>query len=114
MNYGGNDEIQRAAQRAIQTMQENNPNMKLKELNLNSFRLKSDFEVLNIPEPDLIIRTKTGEGVDPYKTSGFLPFAQEKAIWYYLSKMYPKFTIQDYKLAIEYFHKNAEKRNFGK
>ena len=58
-------------------------------------------------EPDLIIRTggKT-------RTSNFLPWQSVYSEWFFTEKMWPEFTKQDLKKAIQHFE--DVQRNFGK
>ena len=58
-------------------------------------------------EPDLIIRTG-----DRRRTSNFLPWQSIYSEWFFLEKMWPEFTKEDLKEAIEHFSKSQ--RNFGK
>ncbi|NPA22343.1 MAG: di-trans,poly-cis-decaprenylcistransferase [Candidatus Micrarchaeota archaeon] len=57
--------------------------------------------------PDIVIRT--GGQV---RTSGFLPIQTEYSEWFFLEKLWPDFSFEDYKKILEDFQKRQ--RNFGK
>jgi tritrans,polycis-undecaprenyl-diphosphate synthase [geranylgeranyl-diphosphate specific] len=92
--YGGRQEILSAVKRLIEEKKEIN------EKNFQDSLWTSD-------EPDLIIRTG-GEK----RTSNFLPWQSVYSEWLFLDKMWPEFTKQDLKEAIDEFEKRE--RRFGK
>jgi undecaprenyl diphosphate synthase len=93
INYGGRDEIVRAAQKASlegeiteQTLQDN--------LDLND-------------QPNLIIRTGGHSRI-----SNFLLWQGAYSEWYFSDKLWPDFSSKDLESAIEFY--NSQDRNFGK
>lgn len=96
IDYGGRDEILRAVNRAVREGKE-----------LDEKGLKNLLDTRDIPDPDLIIRT--GE---EKRLSGYLPFQSTYAELIFLDKLFPDFTPQDLRNAIEEFEER--KRRFGK
>lgn len=94
VSYGGRDEIVRAIQK-FQTTGEN-----ITEENLSK-HLDSALE------PDLIIRTGGKK-----RLSNFLMWQSAYSELYFLDKMWPEFTEQDLKEAVQFLQN--EQRNFGK
>jgi len=92
--YGGRQEIISAIKQLVKTKKEIN------EKNFQESLWLSD-------EPDMIIRTG-GE----QRTSNFLPWQSAYSEWVFLDKMWPEFTKQDLKKAIQEFR--SRERRFGK
>lgn len=92
--YSGRREIISAVKRLIEE------NKEINEKNFQDSLWLSD-------EPDFIIRT--GE---EKRTSNFLPWQSVYSEWIFLDKMWPEFTKEDLKSAIEEF--NNRERRFGK
>ncbi|MEI6728016.1 MAG: polyprenyl diphosphate synthase [bacterium] len=93
INYGGRDEIVRAAQKAsltgLITEQSLAENLDLKD------------------EPNLIIRTGGHSRI-----SNFLLWQGAYSEWYFSDKLWPDFSPKDLETAIEFY--NNQDRNFGK
>jgi undecaprenyl diphosphate synthase len=94
-NYGGRDEIIRAIKKI--------PAQKLETLDEAAFRSYLD---LDIKDPDLIIRT-AGE----QRMSNFLLWQSAYSELYFSPKLWPDFTEDDLKSALEEF--KARNRKFG-
>lgn len=96
INYGGRNEIIRAAQKLRQTRQV------FSEENLNRA-----LDSRGQPDPDLLIRTGGQQ-----RLSNFLPWQLTYTELYFTTKMWPEFREVDLNCAIKFFHK--QQRNFGK
>ncbi len=92
--YGGRNEILGAAKRLAES------GLEFTEKNLERF--------LYIPSyPDLVIRTS-----GTVRTSGFMPWQTAYSEWYFSSKLWPEFDIDEMKKAIDdYF---SRERRFGR
>lgn len=95
IDYGGEDEIQRAERRK----DESNSTKEIKEY--------LDTSLQNIPYLDLVIRTG-GER----RTSGFMPLQSSYAEWVFEEKMFPDFTVEVFQKALDEF--SLRMRRFGK
>ena len=97
LNYGSKEEILNACKKLL-----------LKRKNKISF---NDFEdnlyTKNIPNPDIMIRTGGNK-----RLSNFLLWQLAYSEIFFVDKLWPEFTENDYKKIIKKFHKT--KRNFGK
>ena len=102
-NYGGRDEILRACKKIMQDVEEG----KLKSNEMNEDLFSSYLDTINIPDPDLMIRT-SGE----IRTSNFLPWQLTYTEFYFTSCLWPDFTTKELDKAIDEF--NNRKRRFGK
>ena len=102
-NYGGRDEILRACKKIMQDVEEG----KLKSNEMNEDLFSSYLDTINIPDPDLMIRT-SGE----IRTSNFLPWQLTYTEFYFTSCLWPDFTTKEFDKAIDEF--NSRKRRFGK
>lgn len=96
LNYGGQAEIVRAAQK----LQKNG-----QKISIANFAQALDSR--GQPEPDLLIRTGGQK-----RLSNFLPWQMVYTELYFLAKMWPEFQAQDLKKALNFYHR--QKRNFGK
>ena len=98
-NYGGRDEIVRAANALLQEQ--------VSEITLANLSQALDTGMTNLPDPDLIIRTG-GE----QRLSGFMSWQAAYSELYFSAKMMPEWTRQDLRLAVaEYANRQ---RRFGK
>ena len=97
-NYGGRDEILRAAQRAIQSG--------ISSHELNSETFETHLDTHGLPDPDLVIRT-SGEK----RISNFLLWQAAYAEFVFTDVMWPDFTRRDLEQAIEEFQ--MRDRRFG-
>ena len=99
MAYGGREEIIDAINKILIDFK-NNSNLKINEDNFKNYLyLKS--------EPDLIIRTGNAK-----RTSNFLLWQSNYSEWFFIDKMWPEFTKNDFKECISEFH--SRERRFGK
>ncbi len=96
INYGGRDEILRAAKKLMK--------LDLQDITKESFTKLLD--TADIPDADLIIRTG-GEK----RTSGFLLWQSEYAEYIFLDKLFPDTTPQDLRDSVEEFYNR--KRRYG-
>lgn len=102
MNYGGRDEIRRAVQKIAQDVKDN----KLAVGNITQELISSYLDSAGTPDPELIIRT-SGE----LRTSNFLMWQSAYSEYYITDKLWPDFTIEDFKDAIASYQ--SRDRRFG-
>ncbi|MDR2807991.1 MAG: di-trans,poly-cis-decaprenylcistransferase [Spirochaetaceae bacterium] len=95
INYGGRDEIIRAANRLISV-----------GLPITEETINKNLDNPDVPDPDLIIRT-AGE----YRTSNFLLWEAAYAEYYISDKLWPDFLEEDFDAALSAFQKRI--RRFG-
>ena len=102
LGYNGQSEIVDAAKKLAVDYKENN--LDLEAMDENAFRkyLYADFE-----GPDLIIRTGQTQ-----RLSGFLTYQSAYSELYFSGKLWPEFSEQDLKLAVDSYHERT--RKFGK
>lgn len=93
INYGGRDEIIRAAQKASLSG------------TITEQSLQQNLDLVD--EPNLIIRTGGHSRI-----SNFLLWQGAYSEWYFSNKLWPDFTTEDLQKAIEFY--NNQDRNFGK
>ena len=100
LSYGARDEILRAVNRLVQERKATDKAV-----------TESDFEQVldtkNFPDPDLFIRT-SGE----YRISNYLLWQMAYTELYFSKKMWPEFTAEDLKVALQEFARRE--RRFGK
>lgn len=96
LDYGGEDEVLRAEERLRVSGDDNK--------SVGDFL---DTTFLDVPSPDLIIRTG-GE----FRTSGFMPLQSTYSEWVFEEKMFPDFDTQAFQSAIDKY--NSRTRRFGK
>lgn len=99
INYGGRDEIIRAINRWIK-----DPNKEPEKLNEEIFRSYLDNN--DLPDPDLIIRSAGDQ-----RSSNFLLWESAYSEYFYSEKLWPDFTEEDLRSAVDNFAKR--KRKFG-
>jgi undecaprenyl diphosphate synthase len=102
LNYGGRDEIVRAAKRIIADLE--NSKTDFNSLTEESFQKYLDTSPY--PDPELIIRTG-GE----IRTSNFLLWQSAYSEFYFTDKLWPDFSKEDLIAAIEEY--NRRTRNYG-
>lgn len=102
MNYGGRDEIRRAVQKIAQDVKDD----KLAVGNITQELISSYLDSAGTPDPELIIRT-SGE----LRTSNFLMWQSAYSEYYITDKLWPDFTIDDFKDAIASYQ--SRDRRFG-
>ncbi len=99
LNYGGRDEIARAARRMIKDA--------VKESDVDEKMIGSYLDTAGMPDPELIIRTGGKK-----RLSGFMPWQTVYSELYFMDKLWPDFTAEDLDRAIAWF--SSMERNFGK
>jgi undecaprenyl diphosphate synthase len=104
LNYGGRDEIVRAARKLAASVKAGD----LAPENVSEKIFASFLDTTDIPDPDLLIRT-SGE----MRISNFLLWQAAYAEIYFTEKLWPDFSIKDLKLAIESFQ-HRERRYGGR
>jgi len=101
LNYGGRDEIVRAARRLASSF-------KLQASSKITEKYFSNFlDTAGMPDPDLIIRTGGAK-----RLSGFLPWQSVYSEFYFTKVLMPDFTVKEFDRAIEKYSKRQ--RRFGK
>jgi len=101
LNYGGKDEIFEC----IKKVAEDYKNGKIKEI--NEEEIMKRLWTGELPYPEIIIRT-SGEA----RLSGLLPIQSGYSELFFVYKMWPEFTKEDFETIIEDF--NNRNRRFGK
>ncbi|MCC7552649.1 di-trans,poly-cis-decaprenylcistransferase [Candidatus Micrarchaeota archaeon] len=96
LNYGGRAEILKVVNELKNTNEE-----------ITEKLIENHLYTKGIPDPDLIIRT-SGER----RLSGLMPWQSVYSELYFVDKLWPDFTKEDFKKAIEEYEKR--KRRFGK
>jgi len=99
LNYGGRDEIITAVKNIAQDLK--NGKIELEEI--NEELISNKMYTLNMPDPDLIIRT-SGE----MRLSGFLTWQSTYSELYFIQKYWPDFNEDDLDEAIEEYKKEIE------
>lgn len=102
INYGGRDEIIRAFKAISREMKEN----KFTEDDIDESLLGQYLDTNDIPDPDLLIRT-SGE----QRISNFLLWQLAYTEFYFTDVLWPDFTKEDLKKAVDYY--NSRNRKFG-
>ncbi|ONI41395.1 di-trans,poly-cis-decaprenylcistransferase [Candidatus Epulonipiscium fishelsonii] len=103
LNYGGRDEIVRACKSLVKDIKKEK--YSIDEINEKLF--ESYLDTYNVPDPDLVIRT-SGE----LRLSNFLIWQLAYSEFYFTECLWPDFTVDEFKKAINEF--NLRKRRFGK
>lgn len=102
LNYGGRDEIARAAQKAAMMVQ--NGQIEIDDINIDL--LDAQMDTHGLPDPDLVIRT-SGE----YRTSNFLPWQSVYAEYVFEETTWPDFDKSLFEKTLEEF--KGRNRRFG-
>lgn len=102
LNYGGRDEIVRAARKAMAMAKEGT----LSEENLSEEMFGTLLDSNGIPDPDLLIRT-----CNELRTSNFLPWQLAYTEFYFTPVPWPDFSKEELIKAIEAY--NGRDRRFG-
>jgi undecaprenyl diphosphate synthase len=102
INYGGRDELLRAAKALAMDLKENK--MKLDQIDEAGFEQYLDTR--GIPDPDLLIRT-SGE----QRLSNFLLWQLAYTEFYFPDVLWPDFDKKELMKAVEYY--SSRNRNFG-
>ena len=102
LNYGGRDEIVRA----IKNISNDIKNENLSINDINESLVSSYLDTKDFSDPELIIRT-SGE----LRTSNFLVWQSAYSEFYFSDKLWPDFTFEDLKQALDAYQKRE--RRFG-
>ncbi|MDR1540719.1 MAG: isoprenyl transferase [Clostridiales bacterium] len=102
LNYGGRDEIARAARKAAAMVMSGSLSISA----ITESYFESFMDTAGIPDPDLLIRT-SGE----MRVSNFLLWQCAYSEMYFTDKLWPDFTISDLKEAIAQY--KGRDRRFG-
>ncbi|MGP3696367.1 polyprenyl diphosphate synthase [Rhodobacter sp. NSM] len=102
INYGGRDELARAAQRMCLDVAEG----RLRPEEADEAALTARLDTAGIPDPDLVIRT-SGET----RTSNFLSWQSAYAEYEFTPTLWPDFTARELETIIERF--SSRERRFG-
>jgi undecaprenyl diphosphate synthase len=102
LNYGGRDEIARAVARIVKAA---NMGM-IKPDDINEKMIGNFLDTVDIPDPDLIIRT-SGE----CRTSNFLPWQTCYSEYHFTETAWPDFTVAEMVKILEQFR--GRDRRFG-
>lgn len=102
MNYGGRDELRRAVQNIAAEVKAG----KLQPSDITEELISNYLDSAGTPDPELIIRT-SGE----LRTSNFLMWQSAYSEYYITDKLWPDFTIEDFKEAIASYQ--SRDRRFG-
>ncbi len=101
INYGGRDEIVRAVNKAYDEMDSEGKPFRITQETISSY-----LDTKDIPDPDLLIRTG-GE----MRLSNFLMWQLSYAELYFTDRMWPEFSKEDLKEAIDVYEKRD--RRYG-
>lgn len=102
INYGGRDEILRAAKALARDVKENKTEID----HIDEDTFKQYLDTRDIPDPDLLIRT-SGE----QRLSNFLLWESAYTEFYYTDVLWPDFNKKDLIKAVEYY--SSRNRKFG-
>jgi undecaprenyl diphosphate synthase len=102
INYGGRDEITRAAKRLARKVQK----AELSPEDIDESQFAAQLDTAAIPYPDLLVKTG-GE----MRLSNFMLWQLAYTEIYVLDKFWPDFTLKDMENAIEWY--NGRERRFG-
>lgn len=102
INYGGRDELTRAARQLAQKVSEG----LIKPEDIDEAMIGTALDTSDIPDPDLLIRT-SGE----LRLSNFMLWQLAYTEFYFPEVLWPDFTEKDLHKAIEYY--NRRERRFG-
>ena len=95
LNYGSKEEIVRTIKK-----------LNKKSLSINNKNITDNLYTANIPDPEILIRTGNRK-----RLSNFLLWQSSYAEIYFEKKLWPEFTVKDFKKIISNF--SSVKRNFG-
>lgn len=103
INYGGRDEIVRAARKLAQNVKDGI--LEVSDISEEMFNNNLDTE--GMPDPDLLIRT-----CNELRTSNFLPWQLAYTEFYFTEKPWPDFDKEELEKAVLAY--NKRERRFGK
>jgi undecaprenyl diphosphate synthase len=102
INYGGRDEILRAARRVAEEVRRG----ALRPEEITSETVERYLDTAGLPDPDLILRT-SGE----YRVSGFLPWQSAYSEFAFIDTRWPDFTVEMFAAEVRGF--GRRERRFG-
>ena len=102
INYGGRDEIARAAKNIALAVARG----ELNAADISEADVAAHLDTYDLPDPDLVIRT-SGE----YRTSNFLPFQSTYAEYAFVETAWPDFTPVEFERVLDAFA--GRERRFG-
>lgn len=102
INYGGRDEIVRAARRLALDVKSG----EVDEGEIDESLFSGYLDTKGVPDPDLLIRTSGEE-----RTSNFLPWQLAYSEFYFTDTLWPDFDMDELVTAVKYF--NKRERRFG-
>lgn len=102
LNYGGRDEVIRAANRYLSAQQESSAELRFSEDDFGQY-----LDTTDTPDPDLIIRPG-----GQLRLSGFMPWQAVYAELYFTPVLMPDFDVAQLDLALEDYQNRQ--RRFGK
>lgn len=103
--YNGDDEIIEAMKRIVRRVRSSEQDFEIDEQTLKESLFTSE-----LPDVDLLIRT--GVQGDPHNSAGFMMWQTRNAQYYFSEKMFPDFTAEEFRKAVEDFANRV--RRFGK
>jgi len=98
LSYGGRDEIVRAIKKTI------GQNINVNDITEEFFQ--NQLDTVGTPDVDLVIRTG---GAENRRMSNFLPWQTVYAEWFFSDLLWPEFTQEELRTAMEYFRKIKRK-----
>ncbi|MCW5723735.1 MAG: di-trans,poly-cis-decaprenylcistransferase [Maricaulaceae bacterium] len=101
-NYGGRDEIARAARRLAEAAAAG----EIDPAQIDEAAFAASLDTAGMPDPDLVIRT-SGE----HRTSNFLPWQAAYAEYVFLDVLWPDFEAAHFRRAVDEYR--ARERRFG-
>jgi undecaprenyl diphosphate synthase len=105
LSYGGRDEITRAVKALASDVSQN----KVKITDITEEVFSSYLDTAGIPDVDLVVRTG---GIENRRLSNFLPWQTVYSELYFSDFMWPEFTHDEFKKALDYY--NSVTRKQGK
>jgi undecaprenyl diphosphate synthase len=102
INYGGRDEITRAARRIAEAVGAG----KFRAADITPETIEAHLDTAGLPDPDLILRT-SGE----YRVSGFLPWQSAYSEFAFVETRWPDFTAEMFAAQVRGF--GRRERRFG-
>lgn len=102
INYGGRDELVRAAKRLAADVKAG----AVAESDIDETLFAGYLDTKDVPDPDLLIRTSGEE-----RTSNFLPWQLAYSEFYFTDVLWPDFDMDELVKAVRYY--NKRERRFG-
>src|SRR5918999_6424186 len=102
INYGGRDEIVRAARRVAEAVRDG----RLRAAEITTETIERHLDTAGLPDPDLVLRT-SGE----YRVSGFLPWQTAYSEFAFVDTRWPDFPADMFAAQVRGF--GRRERRFG-